>query len=71
MKPLNQISYNHGWVLAILFTLAFSACKKSIDVPANTNDQSLSAKAETWTPAANQNLAGYGPGGTPGQYCRP
>jgi hypothetical protein len=46
MKPLNQISFNHGWVLAILFTLAFSACKKSIDVPAKTNDQSLSAKEE-------------------------
>ena len=46
MKPLNQIHFNHGWVLAILFTLAFSACKKSIDVPAETNDQSLSAKAE-------------------------
>ena len=46
MKPLNQIGFNHGWMLAILFTLAFSACKKSIDVPANTDDESLSAKAE-------------------------
>jgi hypothetical protein len=46
MKPPNQIRFNHGWVLAILFTIAFSACKKSIDVPAETNDQSLSAKAE-------------------------
>ena len=42
MKSLNQIRFNHGWVLAILFTLAFSACNKSIDVPAKTNDQSLS-----------------------------
>jgi hypothetical protein len=46
MKPPNQIRFNHGWVLAILFTLAFSACKKSIDVPAETNDEPLSAKAE-------------------------
>lgn len=46
MKPLNQICFNHGWVLAILFTLAFSACKKSIDMPARTNDQSISAKGE-------------------------
>ena len=42
MQPLNQIHFNYGWILAILFTLAFSACKKSIDVPTNTNDQSLS-----------------------------
>ena len=46
MKPLNQICFNYGWVLAILLTLAFSACKKSIDAPAKTNDQFSSAKAE-------------------------
>jgi len=45
MRPLNQIRFNHGWAYTIVLTLAFSACKKSIEVPGKNEDKSLSTKA--------------------------